>query len=213
MAGGSSGVMTMALTAPLPAAADRAGDDLLRGLFDRARGGDDRALDELCRLMRPRLYRAAWSVLRDADDADDVAQEALVRAVTKRFLFLGSGSVGGWMTRIALNLAKNRRRDHGRRGQIVSEALPAELVARGALADDVARPDDAVIAAADKARLQAAVAELSERQQDVVRLRAIVGLDFKAVGETLGITEENARVTFSQARKKLIARLSPGGAP
>lgn len=204
----------MALTVPRPApAADRDGDDLLRGLFDRARDGDDRALDELCRLMRPRLHRAAWAVLRDADEADDVAQEALVRAVTKRFLFLGSGSVGGWMTRIALNLAKNRRRDHGRRGQIVSEALPAELVARGALADDVARPDDAVIAAADKARMVAAVAELSERQRDVVRLRAIVGLDFKAVGETLGITEENARVTFSQARKKLIARLSPGGAP
>jgi RNA polymerase sigma-70 factor (ECF subfamily) len=205
--------MTMALTAPLPAAADRAGDELLRSLFDRARGGDDRALDELCRLMRPRLYRTAWSVLRDADDADDVAQEALVRAVTKRFLFLGSGSVGGWMTRIALNLAKNRRRDQGRRGQIVQEALPAELVARGALADDVARPDDTVIAALDRARLEAAVAELSERQRDVVRLRAIVGLDFKAVGETLGITEENARVTFSQAKKKLTTRLSPGGVP
>jgi RNA polymerase sigma-70 factor (ECF subfamily) len=204
--------MTMALFVPQHIAADRVGDDVLRNLFDRGRGGDDRALDELCRLMRPRLYRAAWSVLRDADDADDVAQEALVRAVTKRFLFLGSGSVGGWMTRIALNLAKNRRRDHGRRGQIVDGALPAELVARGALADDIARPDDTVIAALDRARLEAAVAELSERQQDVVRLRAIVGLDFKAVGETLGITEENARVTFSQAKKKLIARLSPGGA-
>jgi len=205
--------MTIALSASQHIIADRVGDDVLRRLFERARGGDDRALDELCRLMRPRLYRAAWSVLRDADDADDVAQEALVRAVTKRFLFLGSGSVGGWMTRIALNLAKNRRRDHGRRGQIVQGALPAELVARGALAEDVARPDDTVIAALDRTRLEAAVAELSERQRDVVRLRAVVGLDFKAVGETLGISEENARVTFSQAKKKLIARLSPGGAP
>jgi len=148
----------MALSAaPLDPASDLASDDVLRGLFDRARGGDDRALDQLCRLMRPRLYRAAWSVLRDADDADDVAQEALVRAVTKRFLFLGSGSVGGWMTRIALNLAKNRRRDHGRRGDIVKAALPAELVARGALADDVARPDARVFALEDQGRLQAAV--------------------------------------------------------
>ena len=44
------------------------------------------------------------------------------------------------------------------------------------------------------------------------RLRAIGGLDFRAIAETVGISEENARVTFSQAKKKLIARLSPGGA-
>lgn len=201
----------MALTAPpltAPTDRDASGDEHLRALFDRARAGDDRALDQLCRLMRPRLYRAAWSVLRDADDADDVAQEALVRAVTKRFLFLGSGSVGGWMTRIALNLAKNRRRDHGRRGDIVAAALPAELVARGALADDLQGPDARLLALEDQTRLARAVATLSERQQDVVRLRAVVGLDFKAVGETLGITEENARVTFSQAKKKLVTLLT-----
>jgi len=186
-------------------------DDGVRALFDQARAGDDRALDALCRQMRPRLYRVAWSVLRDSDEADDVAQEALVRAVTKRFLFLGTGSVVGWMTRIALNLAKNRRRDRRRRGEITDTALPEELVARGALAGDLAAPDVAFADKAERDRLLAAVAGLSERQRDVVRLRAVLGLDFAAVSEALGITEENARVTFSQAKKKLIDKLTEGG--
>ncbi len=186
-------------------------DALLRALFERARHDDVAALETLCRLMRPRLYRAAWSVLHDRDDADDVAQEALVRAVTRNWLFVGRGSVGGWMTRIALNLAKNRRRDQARRGQIAAAALPAELVARGALAGEGVAPDDAVIGAAERHALLDAVASLSERQRDIVRLRAIGGLDFKAVGETLGISEENARVTFAQAKKKLMDRLAPGG--
>ncbi len=187
-------------------------DAALRALFERARNDDAPALETLCRLMRPRLYRAAWSVLRDRDDADDVAQEALVRAVTRHWLFVGRGSVGGWMTRIALNLAKNRRRDQARRGQIAAAALPVELIARGALAGANVAQDDAVIEAAERHTLLAAVAALSERQRDVVRLRAIGGLDFKAVGETLGISEENARVTFAQAKKKLMDRLTPGGA-
>ncbi len=199
-----------ALDPPAAAGDDaRAREELeVRALFDRARDGDNAALDALCRRMRPRLYRAAWSIVRDADEADDVAQEALVRAITKRFLFLGRGSVTGWMTRIAMNLAKNRRRDHKRRHEIMDDAMPAELVARGALASDGVAADDALIDAADKARLDAAVNTLSERQRDVVRLRAVVGLDFRAIGETVGITEENARVTFSQAKKRLLTILS-----
>jgi RNA polymerase sigma-70 factor (ECF subfamily) len=182
-------------------------DAALRRVFDAARDGDRRALDELCRQMRPRLYRAAWSIVRDRDDADDVAQEALVRAMTKRWLFLGTGSVGGWMTRIAINLAKNKRRDHRRRQEIVDDAMPAELVARGALAPTTIAADAALIATAEQQQLDAAMSHLPARQQEVVRLRAIGGLDFRAIADTVGITEENARVTFSSAKKKLVLML------
>lgn len=199
--------MVQAMTSFLDAAALADNDAALRQLFDAARDGDRRALDELCRQMRPRLYRAAWSVVRDRDDADDVAQEAIVRAMTRRWLFLGTGSVGGWMTRIALNLAKNKRRDHRRRREIVDDAHPAELTARGAMAEAGVSADAAMIAATEHSQLEAALARLAPRQQEVVRLRAIGGLDFRAIAETVGISEENARVTFSQAKKKLVLLL------
>jgi RNA polymerase sigma factor (sigma-70 family) len=180
-------------------------DHTLLALFHRARGGDDLALQTLCRHMRPRLFRAALSIMHDADDADDVAQEALVRAVTRRFLFLGKGSVGGWMTRIALNLAKNRRRDEHRRREIVADAPAASWSDRGALAAPPIEPHAQVEHAQERARLRAAMEQLSSRQRAVVVLRAEAGLDFADVASALDITEENARVTFAQAKKKLLA--------
>ncbi len=189
-------------------------DRALRALFDRARDGDGAALDALCRAMRPRLFRVALAVLRDADDADDVAQEALVRAVTRRFLFLGTGSVGGWMTRIALNLAKNRRRDRRRRDEIVAQAPASDLGARGAVATAPPRPDEHLLDDEQRRRLRAALPTLPERQRDVMQLRAVAGLDFAAVAATLGITEANARMTFSLAKKKLQALVAePVAAP
>ena len=209
----------MAQTAPIlqPQALTRPADPL-RALFDRARGGDARALEELCRQMRPRLYRAAYAIVRDRDDADDVAQEALIRAVSRRFLFLGRGSVGGWMTRIASNLAKNRLRDGRRRKEIMETALPDEKSARGAEASAPRAPDVVVAEREIRERLVLAVARLPERQRDVVRLHVVAQLDFAEVADTLGMTEANVRVTFSHAKKKLTAALTaapadPGGTP
>jgi RNA polymerase sigma-70 factor (ECF subfamily) len=182
-------------------------DAELRAQFDLARDGDARALEALCAAMRPRLYRAAFAILRDADEADDVAQEALIRAVTRRFLFLGRGSVSGWMTRIAMNLAKNRLRDGKRRREILEAASPEEKSARGAEASGPRAPDDVADERQTRARLVAAVEQLPERQRDVVRLHAVAQLDFKEVAEVLGMSEANVRVTFSNAKKKLVAVL------
>ena len=196
----------MALSTDTAAAADD-DDGALRALFDRARAGDEPALQALCRQMRPRLFRVAFAVLRDSDDADDVAQEALVRAVTRRFLFLGTGSVAGWMTKIALNLAKNRRRDGRRRTEIVTQASQSDLVARGAMAHETPRADDVASDSDQRQRLLSALEQLPPRQREVVQLRAVAGLEFAAVGAALGISEANARVSFSLARKRLLSLL------
>ena len=207
-------MVIMAHSAPQSAlGANPVDADPLRALFDRARNGDDRALQELCTAMRPRLYRTAWAILRDADDADDIAQEALVRAVTRRFLFLGRGSVGGWMTRIATNLAKNRIRDGRRRREIMETALPDEKSARGAQASAPQSPDAVASEHETRTRLLKAVQLLPERQRDVVRLHVIGQLDFGDVAAALGMTEANARVTFSHAKKKLVTALEAPETP
>jgi RNA polymerase sigma-70 factor (ECF subfamily) len=178
--------------------------DQLRPLFDRAREGDRVALEELCLVVRPRLYRAAFAIVRDRDEADDVAQEALVRAVTKRFMFLGTGSVVGWMSKIAVNLAKNRRRDHRRRGDILRSSTDGERDVRGAQPAAANNPERTADEKQQRGQLREALAALTERQREVVELRVVADLSFKDIADALGMTEAHARVTFSQAKGRLL---------
>jgi DNA-directed RNA polymerase specialized sigma24 family protein len=103
-------------------------------LFRRARAGEDDAVRALVLRMRPKLFGVAYSIVQDAAAADDVAQHAMIRILTKSALFAGLGSLEGWMLRIANNAAKNHRRDHQRRQQLMNQSGHTELQVRGALA-------------------------------------------------------------------------------
>ena len=147
--------------------------DALRPVFEAARAGDVRAQDALCRALRPRLYRVAFSYVHDADAADDIAQEALIRALTKRFLFMGQATVGGWATKIAVNMAKNRFRDRSRRREILDDAGENAHEALG-LAPAAPTAADVLLQGRDRdADIDAALCRLTERQRDVARLRLL----------------------------------------
>jgi|GEM_PF-921077 len=197
---------------PVSTSADdraRAEEEEVKALFADARKGDSHATDALCRQMRPRLYRVAMSYVKDPDEADDIAQEALVRALTKTFLFLGKGSVTGWMTRIAQNLSKNRLRDKRRRGEILHDADETSLAARGAQPSHLKAPDALLEEQQRRALLETAMATLTDRQAEVVRLRLTGQLSFEEIGTALSMKTANARVTFHQAKGKLLKAMAP----
>ena len=173
-------------------------------------GGDDRAFAELVR----RHERAVTGLVRryapDPDDARDLVQRAFVKAFTAaarpRFL-PGHGArkqFQGWLFRIAINLGRNHARDRRRWRRAPAEE--AELVA-------VAPRGTAELERAEQAAsVRAAVKGLPRRQREVFALRIDAGLPFKEVAASLGISENDAKVNFHHATRRLRALVTAGDA-
>ena len=172
----------------------------LEALFSSAKEGDQQALMELCEQTRPLMYRAAYSILRNPYDADDVAQEALVRALNKMRLFKGLGSLEGWLAKIAFNLAKNHMRSRSRKRE-------SALLDHDDFIQEGLTPEERLEQTAQKKKLYDTIAHLPPKQKDVVELRLIGHLSFAEISKVLGMKESNAKVHFSQAKQKLILLL------
>jgi RNA polymerase sigma-70 factor (ECF subfamily) len=153
------------------------------------RGGDRRAFEVLVRRHQGPAFAVALRVSRDRSVAEDLVQRAFLRALERI-----DGLRGGfrpWLLRIAANLANNHLRDHAK----FAEA-PAE--------EGQAPAHDERLESERRARaVRAAIAGLPERQREVVLLRVDGQLSFAEVGEALGITANNAKVTYHHAVKRL----------
>ena len=186
-------------------AAERADDALVRAFL----GGDDDAFGSLVR----RHERTVLSVLRryadDLDDARDLAQRSFLRAfeAARRAAWLrlkGPLPFRAWLLRIAVNLGKNHLRDVRRwRRAPVAAAEAIAVPPQGSAALERAERERAV---------RAAVLDLPRRQREVLTLRIDAELPFREVADVLGITENNAKVQFHHALRRLRERVG-GGAP
>jgi RNA polymerase sigma-70 factor (ECF subfamily) len=177
-------------------------DDELTTLVQRVRGGNTAAFDELARRVRDRVTRWARRVVRDADDAEDVAQLVLVRMHERLSEFEGRSRFGSWLYRITRNVALERRRAETRRSTLLARELT--------LTQAVTQASDAN-AAADSARLRLIVSsyfnELSPRQREVFELVELRGMDAGKVAEQLGIEPSTVRVLLLRARRTIRARM------
>ena len=92
-------------------------------LVSEAQAGDHRAFVSLCEQHRGKIWRIAASVAR-GPDAEDLAQEAVVRAYRALGTYLGHAPFGAWFCRIALNVAHDYQRSAWRRRVLLSDRLP-----------------------------------------------------------------------------------------
>jgi RNA polymerase sigma-70 factor (ECF subfamily) len=145
------------------------------------------------------LYRVAFSILRNAAEAEDVVQDAFVR-VLQRGRGLGEiVEIRPWLVRIAWNLALDRRRRV--RPEQMDELFAAGLVAREAAADD------ALAEAARIGKVLAAMERLPRREREALLLSAMEELSTAEIGAVLGKSESGVRSLLFRARAHLRERL------
>ena len=168
-------------------------------LIRQAREGDRGAFARLVERHWDGLFRWLYHVARDRHTAEDVAQEAFLKAYNGLHTFRPGTNFRAWLFRIAHNTLANVRRAGGRARQPVPDDLPARE--EGPL--DQALNREALQMLAD------AVGRLPPEFRAAFLLRAEEGLSFREVGNVLGITEETARWRVFKARQKLVSVLAP----
>ena len=130
-------------------------------------------------------YRGvAAAIVRDRDVAADLVQEAFASAVRRRSRFRGDGPLEAWLWRAVVNAALS----HARRRQPARARHSHESVAVPGTGHDEVRD---------------AVAALPERQRIAVFLRYYADLDYRAIGEILGVTDGTARASVRDAQAAL----------
>src|SRR5215213_8921988 len=94
------------------------------------RTGDSGARDTMLTRIHPALYRWALAYVADPDDAEDVAQQALITVNKKIGQFRGDAPFGVWLYRITMRAAGQRRRSHKRRERLglLPRAQPERVV-------------------------------------------------------------------------------------
>lgn len=160
-----------------------------------------------------RLFRAAWSVLRNRAEAEDAVQSAYLRAFAAIRRFEGRSSLSTWLTRIAINEALGRARAaKRRRAHLESDSVAfiddyREKLMQGSIAG--ASPEKAHARAELRRLMEAAIARLPDPFRLVFVLREIEGLEVDEVAETLGLLPATVKTRHLRARRRLQQDLAP----
>jgi RNA polymerase sigma-70 factor (ECF subfamily) len=180
------------------------GDANDRELMARLAAGDREALTPLMERHHRRLYRIALAYLRRPDDAQDVVQEAFVKAFCAASRWDGAADPAPWLSRIAVNVAIDRWRRNRRRADTFSPLAEDDHAA--SLADPRTPPDGGVEQREMAERLRGALGLLPDRQRAVVVLRHYQDLSLEEIAQTLGMSLGTVKSSLHRA----LARMRQG---
>ncbi len=164
-----------------------------REILEGCRRGDPHAFEELVELTRRRVYTLALRLIGDRHEAEDVAQEAYVRAFRALGGFREDARFETWLYRIVANTAMTHLRRRGRFGDLVAEGQER-------LVEPEVRPTDEVVARDEVSR---ALAQLTLGQRTVLVLKDMYGLSCEEIGDHMGVSEGAVKVRLHRARKRL----------
>jgi RNA polymerase sigma-70 factor, ECF subfamily len=168
----------------------------------RVLSGEVELFEILMRRYNQRLYRVARSILFDDAEAEDVMQDAYVRAWSHLEQFAGRSSFATWLTRIAVHEALARAR-RGRRLVQIEDISPRTEGTMKPLSPAEAGPEQRAIQRDLRNAMEISMAALSESFRSVLMLRDVEGLSTAETAECLGISESLVKTRLHRARAAL----------
>ncbi len=168
-------------------------------LIERTLAGDRSAFSELVSRYQDRLYASMLGVTGSAEEAEDVVQDAFVRAFVKLASFQQTSPFFTWLYRIAFNTALSRHRRRRTRVSLdqVRETTGMEPV------DNVDAPDEAMLRRERIAMVRQAMAQLTEEHRSILVLREMDEHSYETIAEILEISIGTVRSRLSRARYQL----------
>lgn len=167
-----------------------------------SRAAEEDALAALVGQYASTLYRVAYSVLRNATDAEDAVQEAFLRVLRHRETLGEVRDQRVWLIRIVWNVVLDRKRRMKTRPETddvteLAKVLPAEGLSA----------EERVVAAEHHARVLACVERLPSKERQVMMLSAFEELSSVEIASVMGITESSVRSRLFRARNLLAGLL------
>jgi len=166
--------------------------------------GQTALYEVLMRRHNERIYRAARSIVRDEDEAEDVMQQAYVNAYVHLRQFDHRARFSTWLTRIAIHEALARHRKRGRYDSVDFAGEEDEAVER----QPSRNPEHHAFAGELRSLLEASIDELPDGLRQVLMLREVDGLNTAETAEILGVTEDVVKTRLSRSRAALRHQLA-----
>jgi RNA polymerase sigma-70 factor (ECF subfamily) len=169
-------------------------------LVDAARAGNDEAFGLLVGRYRAPVVRLAYRLTRDADEANDIAQDAFMRAYRSMERFPADRPFARWL----FVIARNASLDALRRRRRAAAFVPAELDVV-----DSFGPEEVVLRDDEAKRVHEALGALPARYRDVLELYYISGLRYREIALALDVPIGTVKTFISRAKRRLRDELTP----
>lgn len=180
-----------------------------RLLVDRFKQGDQSAFDEMVARYWDRIYTMVNQLLRNSQDAEEVTQDAFIRAHRGLANFRGEAAFSTWLYQIATNLARNRYWYWWRRKRdfTVSFDQPVgsetEMTLMDVIPAEVETPGDATVTQEFVTKVAEGMEQLSKKHREILILRNVKNLSYEEISAILGISVGTVKSRIARARESL----------
>ncbi|MBA7505930.1 RNA polymerase sigma-H factor [subsurface metagenome] len=179
-------------------------------LLAKFKKGDQQAFELLVRKYKTTVFNTIYSIIGNAQEADDIAQEVFLKVYTKADSFKGESSFSTWLYRITVNRCVDELRR--RKNKIISYETEFNQEEKLKLKDVLASGENDITEKLRQEELQdivqKAMNSLPEKYRIILTLKEIEGLSYKEISQIMKISLAKVKIWLFRARQKLKGKLA-----